>query len=86
MTEAAPVKRGPGRPRKTSPPVPTPSEPVPASAVAEEHKPRHAAVEPEMPVDPKIGQQVEDPRWTAIVFPDGAQYRVEAGVIVERVL
>lgn len=34
--------------------------------------------------DERIGTEVADPRWNAISFPDGRQYRVEDGVIAER--
>jgi hypothetical protein len=71
IEESQPVRRRPGRPRK---------EPVTAA-------PRENTVEapPKRENDDeRIGIEVQDPRWNAISFPDGRQYRVEDGVIVER--
>jgi hypothetical protein len=48
-------------------------------------------VEPDAPAkrptssDERIGQSVDEPTATQIGFCDGRTYRVEAGVIVERV-
>lgn len=70
MADEAPVKRGPGRPRKiqdTPPPAPAPKPEVKSD-----------------PDDPRIGQSVEDDRWSHISFSDG-EYRVENGVIVEKI-
>lgn len=39
----------------------------------------------QFPVDERIGLTVSDDRWEAIGFDDGRSYRVENGVIVERV-
>lgn len=72
--EAQPVKRRPGRPRKA--PESPPAEPV----IELESTGERA-----LPADERIGEHVDDPRWTAIVFPDDRQYRIENGVIVERV-
>ena len=68
--DETPVKRGPGRPRKVQPePAPKPeSKPAPKSD----------------PDDPRIGETVADDRWRHISFSDGSEYRVENGVIVER--
>jgi hypothetical protein len=67
--DTQPTKRPTPRPRKASPPA--------------EHHPKHAAPEPE-PGDPRIGQWVGE-RASFASFPDGAEYRVEDGKIVERV-
>lgn len=75
--EAQPAKRRPGRPRKS------PDPEVVEDAVPElEETP---VVQPSDPDDGRIGQKVDDPNWTAVVFMDDTQYRVEDGVIVERV-
>lgn len=82
-----PVKRRPGRPRKNPLPaeapaadaIDTPAEPAPQPAAATKAKPA-----PSDPSDERIGQEADDPRCTSVVFPDGTQYRVEDGVIVER--
>lgn len=72
---AKPVKRAPGRPRKT---------PVVAKA-AEEVADVWKTPDPvKFPPDERVGQQVADERWTSIGFEDGRSYRVEDGVIVER--
>jgi hypothetical protein len=73
--ESQPVKRGPGRPRKVAAPK------VDVSPPADEWK----TSAPVFPADERIGQHVDDPNWTAIVFQDDRQYRIEDGVIVERV-
>lgn len=77
--ETQPPKRGPGRPRKV--PAATPSAADSAPQPADEWKTNA----PVFPADERIGQHVDDPNWTAIVFQDDRQYRVEDGVIVERV-
>lgn len=72
-----PARRSPGRPRKV------PDAAKPSVAVAEpvvEETPR-----PSDPADERIGQVVDDPAWTSIVFMDDSQYRIVDGVIVERV-
>lgn len=71
--EAQPVKRAPGRPRKV---------PVERPGVVEE-----VPVEgsPLFEPDERVGQKVDDERWVSISFDDGRSYRVENGVIVERV-
>lgn len=68
-----PVKRGPGRPRKQ------PAAP-PAAPVAE--------VVVEVPVDesdPRIGTLVR-PEISHIGYEDGSMYRVDGGVVVERLI
>lgn len=70
MPETPPVRRGPGRPRKVQE-----TEPALKSEVTP----------PSDPDDPRIGQKVADDRWHHIAFEDGIEYRVEDGVIVERV-
>lgn len=37
------------------------------------------------PADERVGQSVDNPAWTGITFPDDREYRVENGVIVERI-
>ena len=71
MPDEVPVRRGPGRPRKI----------VPDPAPKPELKPEPKAE----PDDPRIGETVDDDRWHFISFADGCEYRVEYGVIVERV-
>lgn len=71
---AKPVKRAPGRPRKI------------AVKAAEEVADVWKTPDPmEFPADERVGQRVADDRWTSISFDDGRSYRVEDGVIVERV-
>lgn len=84
-TDEQPVKRRPGRPRKNPLPaevpaadaIDTPAEPAPKPTAK-------AKPAPSDPDDERIGQEADDPRYTSVVFPDGAQYRIEDGVIVER--
>ena len=85
MPDAAdqPMKRRPGRPRKS--PLPATDPVTPDSLAAEVVAGKVAKPTPKDPDDERIGQEADDPRYTSIVFPDGAQYRIEAGVIVERV-
>lgn len=40
---------------------------------------------PSDPDDPRIGETVADDRWHHVTFSDGSEYRVEDGVIVEKV-
>lgn len=68
--EVQPAKRGPGRPRKT----PVVEEVV--EAVGEERV---------LWIDERAGLQVDNPHWVGITFEDNREYRVENGVIVERV-
>lgn len=79
--ETQPAKRRPGRPRKVVEPA--------AEPVAEHVEHAEPAVLPApkaaLPGDDRIGQRVDDPRWTGITFEDNREYRVENGVIVERV-
>lgn len=84
MPDAAeqPVKRRPGRPRKN--PLPTTAPVTPDTLAAEVVADKLPKPTPRDPGDERIGQEVDDDRYTSIVFPDGAQYRIEAGVIVER--
>lgn len=70
--EVQSAKRRPGRPRKSA-------AEVGESPVADTEEPV-----PSDPTDERIGEKV-DPDWRAIVFMDDSQYRVENGVIVERV-
>lgn len=63
------VKRGPGRPRKAAVKPPSDVPDAWRNTVSDE----------------RVGEVVDDPRWTEIGFDDGRVYRVENGVIVERV-
>lgn len=97
---AQPVKRRPGRPRKMPvPEVETPkpatdlevgepelpAEPDPAAKpLAEPAPPAPESSKPKFPADERIGEEA-DPAWTSISFSDDRQYRIEDGVIVERV-
>lgn len=36
--------------------------------------------------DERVGTRVDDPSWNWISFPDGRQYRIEDGVIAERMI
>lgn len=65
-----PMSRGPGRPRKNPDPEP---------------ETREAKDKPTFPPDERVGQPVADSRWTEISFDDGQSYRIEEGVIVERI-
>lgn len=80
MTDAAPTKRGPGRPRKT--PATPPSPPV-AEIVEPGNEPERPKPD-EKPADERIGEQV-DAEWRHVSFSDGREYRCEGGRIVERV-
>jgi hypothetical protein len=86
--ETQPPKRGPGRPRKVQAAVVAPSvEPVPTELAppADEWK-TSAPTAPAFPPDERIGQTVDNPAWTSISYSvDDRQYRIENGVIVERV-
>lgn len=78
--DAQPAKRRPGRPRKVlvaSEPETVPDAPPEPDAV--EVSPRRILG------DDRVGTPVDDPRCTGITFPDDREYRVENGVIVERV-
>jgi hypothetical protein len=77
MADETPVKRGPGRPRKIQ--VEAQVEVKPEAAV----EPKKPEVKTD-PTDPRIGQTVDDDRWAHISFSDG-EYRVENGVIVEKI-
>lgn len=79
VAEPLPVKRGPGRPRKVA--IAPQAEPDPPPADA------WKTPEPaKFPQDERIGQQVANPAWTEISFSDDdRQYRIENGLIVERV-
>lgn len=80
MTEpVAPPKRGPGRPRKVA--AATPQAEVEAAPPADAWKTPES---PKFPPDERIGQHF-DSGYSAVVFPDDRQYRIENGVIVERV-
>lgn len=37
------------------------------------------------PTDPRIGEDIDDPRVKFVSFEDGTEYRCDNGVIVERV-
>lgn len=90
--EAEPVKRRPGRPRKNPAPEIV-AESDPAAKALDEPKPLvDVAPEPVIeekshpsdPNDERIGQLV-DPAWKSISYStDDRQYRIEDGVIVER--
>lgn len=76
---AQPAKRSPGRPRKAA------AKPAVDQLV---EPPADAWRTPDQggfPPDERIGTTVEDPCWSTIVFSDDRQYRIEKGVIVERV-
>jgi hypothetical protein len=77
-----PAKRRPGRPRKN--PAPAEASATPDTVAAEVAPAKPAKPAPKDPSDERIGQEV-DGGYTSIVFPDGAQYRVEDGVIMEKV-
>lgn len=85
MPDAAeqPVKRRPGRPRKNPLPAEVPATPDTVAAEVAPAKPAKPA--PKDPSGERIGQEVDDDRYSSVVFPDGSQYRIENGVIVERV-
>lgn len=72
--EAQPVKRRPGRPRKVTP----------EAAVVDPPDAWRTSPGP-FAGDDRIGDSVDNPAWTAITFDDNREYRVENGVIVERV-
>lgn len=79
VAEPLPVKRGPGRPRKVAA-VP---QAEPESSPADAWKTPEPA---KFPPDERIGQRVADPRWSSISYSDDQrEYRIEDGVIVERV-
>lgn len=78
--EVQPAKRSPGRPRKTPAVKPAPAaESEPVKVVESE------PAKPKFPSDERIGKPVDDLRWTEIGFDDGRSYRIENGVIVERI-
>lgn len=83
----APVKRGPGRPRKVVPKlaekplVETDGDPADIPEVAEEPAQKER---PHDPDDPRIGQEVH-PTATHVGFDDGTQYLAAGGFITERV-
>lgn len=73
--QAQPARRRPGRPRK----APVPSEPAIESSEAAKHLSVKAALS-----DERVGQMVDVPDCERITFHDDREYRVENGVIVER--
>lgn len=83
--ETQPPKRGPGRPRKVQAAVVAPSaEVAPPEADApppDEWKTPESA---KFPPDERIGQHVGS-GYSSISYSDDRQYRIEDGVIVERV-
>ena len=76
--ETIPVKRGPGRPRKTA--VAPKVESTPPADEWKTSEPEPVAV----PADPRIGQEC-DPSWSAVGYGDGTSYLCRDGKIVERV-
>lgn len=77
---AQPAKRGPGRPRKSA------AAKVESSTNVEPVEDAWKTPVPtKLPPDERVGQQVADDRWTSIGFDDGRSYRIENGVIVERI-
>lgn len=76
---SAPVKRGPGRPRKH--PLP---ETVPDADAPEAPTPDAPVEKPEKSDDPRIGMEVHSTA-THVGFDDGTQYHAENGVITKRV-
>lgn len=68
--KSAPVRRGPGRPRKVQ-------ETEPA-------QPELKVERPSDPDDSRIGQECPV-GWSNVGYGDGTTYRCEDGVIVERV-
>lgn len=80
MTEAQPVKRPRGRPRKNPLPVEETVEVAPDSAVEETET---VDATPADPADERIGIEVH-PLASHIGYDDGRQYRCDGGVIVER--
>jgi len=75
--ETIPVKRGPGRPRKTAV-----APKVESTPPADEWKTSEPVAEP---VDPRIGQMC-DVGTSSVGYGDGSTYRCENGKIVERVI
>jgi hypothetical protein len=73
--EVQPVKRRPGRPRKVAAEVVVANPPDAWKNGDTLH----------FPADENVGERVTLPGCTGITFPDGREYRVENGVIVERV-
>lgn len=72
------VRRGPGRPRKVV------EEPKTQEAPKIQEEPKQPEVKRNLH-DPRIGEKVADDRWRNVSFADGSEYRVEGGVIVEKV-
>lgn len=70
MADETPVKRGPGRPRRSDP------------EIVSETKKSEVKSDPD---DPRIGQSVEDENTLGISFADGSEYWCKDGVITERV-
>lgn len=84
MTEAQPVKRRPGRPRKNPLPPAETVEVTPDSVAVETVAVAETpADEPAAPADERIGTEVH-PLASHIGYDDGRQYRCEGGLIVER--
>lgn len=86
MTEAQPVKRRPGRPRKNPLPAEAAAQVTPDSVAVETEA--VAAVEepvakPVEPADERIGIEVH-PLASHIGYDDGRTYRCAGGAIVER--
>lgn len=76
-TAAQPAKRSPST-RKA------PARPA-AQSVAPEPSPEPAPKPAPKPSDPRIGENIDDPRVKFVTFADGTEYRCDNGVIVERV-
>lgn len=79
MTEAQPVKRPRGRPRKNPLPVEETVEVAPDSAMEETET---ADAPPALAADERIGLEVH-PLASHIGYDDGRQYLCKDGVIVE---
>lgn len=94
MTDA-PVKRGPGRPRKPATPIAEAVENA-ADAIDDllgepEHAPKHARPEPKKHAivpdgldDTRLGQFV-DKTTTQVGYDDGRIYLAKDGVVLERI-
>jgi hypothetical protein len=76
VAESLPVKRGPGRPRKVAAPK-VDAQPDDAW--------KTSPPAPSIPSDERVGERVDVPGCTGYTFPDDREYRVENGVIVERI-
>lgn len=79
---SAPVKRGPGRPRKH--PLPEPVPEIVQEDAPEEPVSEAPTEKPTKSDDPRIGMEVH-PTASHVGFDDGTQYLAAGGVITKRV-